>query len=566
MQACPACVEAYQRAKREFRDKCVPALKPRKRPRRSRKLTSCGHVHSYLRHYKPEKSIETFGKGVESIERSSVLASFAAAGFDTPPSPHSDSPWRPSRPASLASAPIAAVHNVLANPHLVEDDDVLEMLLSGLPLSQPLPLPRTPSAGLLALRLHHSRLLREFAELQLSRCTRQSSSLEYQQKALGAVLDSHLGVLASRDRGEVGAATGIRMLYTDQRRDFMEGIAACLRVLSGEAIRDHLVRRANSLSASLDVVHLVCAHLGDAGDHLEGVLAGFKILLERLGAHFWSVGDDKYEEVVLHAILDNPELHEAFETDPLLVSGSTSALDSPWLDWLAPFLLSVAHSPTLFTNSLALVASTFLDRLQQPRLEAHVRTRALQVALALLTDVFLAPSTAPTPSSSTADLVATAPRYPHAAAAAKVLDLHAATIASFAFSATFLAPEWATASETARTFVAGLTRRDGKAVARAVYQLANFSQQHNERERRERKRLQRIAAGDEAAKKERELPPVQPPRVARSRRRCGTRRTPTCARATRAGRPSSSRASRRRPRSRSSRAGRGPSRTSCGRR
>ena len=443
-----------------------------------------------------------------------MLASFAAAGFDTPPTSPSDSSWRPSRSASLAHVPLATVQNVLANSSMFENDDVLEMLLSGLPLPQPLALPRTPSAGLLALRLHHSRLLREFAELHLSRCTKQPTSLEYQRRALGPVLDSHLGVLASRDRGEVGAATGIHMLYTDQRRDFMDGVAACLRVLSGEAIRDHLVRRANSLAASLDVVHLVCAHLGDAGDHLEAVLASFKVLLERLGAHFWSVGDDKYEEVVLHAILDNSELHDAFESDPhLLTSGSSGALDSPWLDWLAPFLLSVAHSPSLFTNSLALVASTFLDRLQQSRFEAVARTRALQVALALLTDVFLAPSAAPTPASSAADLVAAAPRYPHAAAAAKVLDLHAATVASFAFSATFLGPEWAAASEAARTFVAGLARRDGKAIARAVYQLATFAQQHTERERRERKRLQRIAAGDEAAKKERELPPVHPPRV-----------------------------------------------------
>ncbi|GAA6050889.1 hypothetical protein JCM3770_005758 [Rhodotorula araucariae] len=490
LQSCPACVEAYQRAKREFRD-------------------------NYLRLYKPEKSIQTFTKGVEGIELASVLATFAAAGFDTPPTSPSESSWRPSRTATLSSVPLAAVQNVLTNPTIFENGDVLEMLLSGLPVSQPIALPRAPSAGLLALRLHQSRLLREFADMHLARCAREVTALEYRQKELGTVLDSHLGVLASRDRGEVDAATGIRILYTDQRRDFMEGIAACLRVLSGEAIHEHLVRRASSLTAPLDVVHLVCAHLGDAGDHLQGVLAGFKVLLERLGAHFWSVGDEKYEEVVLHAILDNAQLLDAFEIDPFLASASAGGnpLDSPWLDWLAPFLLSVAHSPTLFTNSLALVASTFLDRLQQSRFEAPARTRALQVALALLTDVFLAPSAAPTPSSSSADLVAAVPRYPHAAAAAKVLDLHAATIASFAFSATFIAPEWASAADSGRTFVAGLTKRDGKAVARAVYQLATFAQQHSERERRERKRLQRVAAGDEAAKKEREAPPVQPPRT-----------------------------------------------------
>ncbi|GAA6004582.1 DNA/RNA helicase SEN1 [Rhodotorula paludigena] len=497
MHSCPACVDAYQRAKVEFRE-------------------------NYLRHYKPDKSIQTFTKGVESMESASVLAMFASAGFDVPPSSStSDASWHPTHPASLAAAPPAAVQNVLANSTFYENDDVLEMILSGLPITEPLPLPRSASSGLLALRLHQQRLLRDFADLQLARCTRQASSQDYKKRGLAAVVDSHLGVLASRDRGEPNAATGIRLAYADTRKSFMEGLAVCLSKLSAEAIRDHLVRRAHSLSASLDVVHLVASHLSDTGDHLESVLASFKILLERLGAHFWSVGDDKYEEVVLHAILDNSDFHEAFETDPHLASTSSqNPLDSPWLDWLPPFLLSVAHSPVLFTNSLALIASTFLDRLQQARFDPPARTRALQIALALLTDVFLVSAPAPTPSgsgasttSSSADLVASAPRYPHAAAAAKVLDLHAATLVAFAFSASYTAPEWTAAADCARAFVAGLTKRDGKAIARAVYNLATFSQQHNERDRREKKRLARVAAGDAAAKAEKELPPVNPPRT-----------------------------------------------------
>ncbi|GAA6017752.1 hypothetical protein JCM10207_000484 [Rhodosporidiobolus poonsookiae] len=490
---CPACVEAFQLAKVEFRDR-------------------------YLRHYKPDKSIQTFTNGVENIERTTVLQAFASAGFDVPSASSSqESPFRPAHTAPLAAVPLTAVHNVLVNTRLFEDDDILEMLASGLPLTSPLPLPRNPASGLLALRLHQQRLLREFADTQLARCTPLSSAEHYRAAGVAAVVDSHLGVLASRDRGENSAATGIRLHYTDQRKVFMEGLAACLSKLSAEAIRLNLVRQAKSLSSSLDVVHLVASHLSDAGDHLEGVLACFKVLLERLGAHFWSVGDDKYEEVVLHAILDNPDFHDAFELDPLLAGGSSSGqgpLDSPYLSWLPPFLLSVAHSPTLFTNSLALIASTFLDRLQQPRFDPPARTRALQIALSVLTDVFVIVTTAPSALNGQSDVViAGAPLYPHASAAAKVLDLHASTIASFAFSSQYAGPEWSKAAETAREFVAGIAKRDGKAIARAIYGLSTFSQQQLERDKREKKRLQRITAGDEKAKLEKEAPPVPLPKT-----------------------------------------------------
>ncbi|GAA5892669.1 hypothetical protein JCM6882_000552 [Rhodosporidiobolus microsporus] len=494
ISTCPACAGAFQRAKTEFRDR-------------------------YLRHYKPEASIQNFTKGVDNIERGTVLAAFAAAGFDVPTGSWDaqDSHYHPSHAASLSHAPLPSVQTILTHPRFFENEDVLEMVLSGLPTTAPLPLPRHPSPGLLALRLHHSRLLREFAETQLARCTHQPSSEEYRAGGLGNILDSHLGVLASRDRGEVDAATGIRMHYTDQRKDFMEGIASCLSRLSADAIRVNLLKRANSLSASLDVVHLVASHLGDTGEHLEAVLACFKVLLERLGAHFWSVGDEKYEEVVLHAILDNPDFHDAFETDPLLAAASTSAkgpLDSPWLDWLPPFLLSVAHSPTLFTNSLALIASTFLDRLQQARFDPLARTRALQITLSLFTTVFLetdAPSASNSPSSSDEVVIAPAPTYPHAAAASKVLDLHAAMIANFAFSASFSGHEWTAAVDSARGFSLGMAKRDGKAVSRSIFSLATFSQQQLERERKEKKRLQRIAQGDAKAKQEPEAPPVPTP-------------------------------------------------------
>ncbi|KWU45575.1 hypothetical protein RHOSPDRAFT_32881 [Rhodotorula sp. JG-1b] len=489
MSSCPACVEAFQRAKYEFRE-------------------------HYLRHYKPDKSIETFTNGVENIEYTSVMQAFAAAGFETPPTAGTESQWRPSRVGALASMQPAALHNVLVNPRFYKNEDVLALLAAGYDPAAELELPRRPSAGLLALRLHCDSSLRSLAAKGLARCTRLPSAEWFQQSGMATVVHSHLGVMASRDRGEVDAATGINLPYTDQLREFMDGLASCLEALSPEAISTHLLRKGTSTAAFLDVVHLIASHLGDSGDHLLGVLHAFRVLLDRLGARFWSVGDERYEEVVLHAVLDNSQLHDVLEQEGGLADASKDrVLESPWWNWISPFLLSVAGSANLFVNSLALLASTFLDRLQQQRLDTRARTRALKLALVVFSDVFLGMvQQAATVGRSSAEVIAAAPRYPHAAAADKVLELHSATLTQFAFAAGFATAEWSAARDEARTFVAGIMRRDGKAVSRAVYRIANFAQQTAAWQRREEKRLQRVAAGDAAAAKEPEAPAIPTPR------------------------------------------------------
>ncbi|GEM11057.1 tRNA-splicing endonuclease [Rhodotorula toruloides] len=515
MGSCPACVRAYQTAKANFRDEWIVSTDSSKGL-----ALILASVHSYLRHYKPDKSIQTFTNGVEAMEIASVMRAFAAAGFDTPPNNAAGevSTWRPSRRARLNDVAEAAVENVFSNPRLFEKDEVVEMLLSGVDSHdfRPLALPPMPSAGLLAFRLHFDHGLRAIADLQLRQCKAQPDADAFRKQGLASVIDSHLGVLASRDRDELNAPTGIRMHYTDERNDFMGGLASCLWSLSAEAIKQVLVRKPTSLSASLDVVHLVAAHLADRGDHLVSVVDCFTVLLERLGTDFWSVGDEKYEEVVLHAILDNDDFHEAFaeQAHQQAATSEAQTYDTSWLAWLPPFLASVAQSPAFFTNALAIITSTFLDRLQQSRFDPLVRTAALRLAVGILSDVFIS-NTASAPSNSSSEVVAVAPRYPHAAAAAKILDLHAATLASFAFSASYATTtEWGSAVELARSFVGGVLKRDGRTIARAVYNLATFSQNHHEHERRERKRLQLLASGDSRAKKDPQPAPVPTPNVA----------------------------------------------------
>ncbi|GAA5875105.1 hypothetical protein JCM16303_005010 [Sporobolomyces ruberrimus] len=491
MSTCPSCVEAYQRSKRECLDR-------------------------YLRLYKPDKSVQNFQTGVENIERNGLFETFASAGFDVPTS-STDLDYHPTRRSSLASIALTSVQTVLANPELYESENVVDMFASGLPLSTPLRLPPRPSAGLLAFRLHQSQALREFAQTQLDQCTCEVTSEEYRANGIGRVMDSHLGVMASRDRGDTGAATGIHMFYTIGKKEFWEGLAACLRVLSADAIRENLLNRTTASAAGLNAVKQVAGHLGDSQDpdldYFAQVCTCLKILLDKLGSHFWPSNDDSYPETVLHSVLGNPLFLSAFADDPRLSAPSSTPLDTPWLEWIPSYLLSVAHSPALFTDALALIASTFLDTLQRDRFDFPSRTRAIQTALAVLTDVFVSTNTSSKSSTSKdVEIISSAPRYPHASSATKVLDLHARFIARLAFSTDHKTPEWSQASSAAKLFLAGLMKRDSLTIAKGIISLAQYSQEYQDREKREKRRLEKVAAGDAQAKAEPASPPPVPPK------------------------------------------------------
>lgn len=323
--------------------------------------------------------------------------------------------------------------------------------------------------------------------MQLDACDVVSAE-QYATNRLGVVIDSHLGVLGSRDREADGeASSGIRFDYTVQRRPFWQGLAATLAVLSPDSIRANLVRR-----GPLDVVHFVTGHVADAGDHLEAVLAAFKILLSSLGAHFWAAGDDDYAETVLHSLLDNPDFERAF------VELSSGSPDQPFLDWLPPFLTSVAHSPELFPKTLAIVTSTFLDRFQKLRFDPSPRTIAIQLAVNVLTEIFVTETRA---TSMTFEPIVV--RWPHARDAAKVLDLHAGFLAQLAFTSEYAKEPWTKASHAAVVFVGKVAEKDGRGLAENVYTLARYGQAVKDEEARtraeEKAALRKGAAKDKAS-------------------------------------------------------------------
>lgn len=441
----------------------------------------------YLDPFKPAKGIDGFFKSISRVEIRGMLDALHHAGFAASSSIDDDS-FVPPASINLAVAPIPLTFNCLANVNFTRNRRLVDIIASGLPLSKPLPLPPIVLPGLVNLLFNPNQLLREFARLQLDGCQLISPE-HYKETQIDLMVSSYLSKLAEKD-GAGSAGTEEVPQHVQTNREFWQAIAAMLQVISPDVIRSHLL-----LPGPLNIVFLVAGHLGDVGDHLEFVLASFRTLLISLGSQFWSAGGKGYAEVVLHSVLDN----RAFEAAFILVSSSST--DQPLFDWLPPFLSSVAHSTELFPTSLAIVATTFLDRFQKDRFEVAPRTIALELTLNVFTEILL--SSRP----SYENILGSPPpiSWPHAHHAVKVLELHATFLAQLAFSREYSHESYRRASEAALSFIGNITGKDTTALVDNVYALGRFEVDLKTMERKK-------AAEEKAAKKARDSgKPVPPP-------------------------------------------------------
>lgn len=456
------------------------------------------YICRYLSILRPEKAVDNFFAGIRKWEIKFILDALHEAGLASSISSEDDS-FVPPSSINLSSVNIATVYHILVNNDCIQNQRIINILASALPIPSPLNLPRILSPGLIALALNSNSLLREFAVTQLDLCDIITAQ-QYREGGLGFVVDSILSTLIIRDRGDINQAvveSGSNLNnYVSEKRDFWKGLATLLNVLSPDVIRTFLMR-----PGELGIVNLVNRHLGDSGDHLEFVLAAFKVLLVAVGAHVWSDnGGQGYTETVLHSVLDNPTFESAF------MKSSSSSPEQPYLDWLPPFLASVAHSSDLFPNSLAIVASTFLDRFQKSRFEPGPRTIALELALHIFDEVFLS-----TPKA-TETMGPIVQPWPHSQQASKVLDLHSLFLAQLAFSKEYSENDsFQKASNAALSFVGRFELRDSRNLVENIYALGKYGINLKEQEAGKALEIKLARKAVEAGKARPAVPPPPPP-------------------------------------------------------
>ncbi|KAK4047450.1 hypothetical protein OIO90_006196 [Microbotryomycetes sp. JL221] len=450
LHTCALCVEAFQHAKTEL-------------------------INDFLSLIKPQQAIEKFRQGIERIEIDMVRHAFDQAGL-TAPSTSS---------TKLDSVPLAVVHNCLVNPLVFQQRDIVDAINNALPVANDtLPLPGSTTAGLLAWRLHKADKVRTWCHEQLSHCDK-ATSQQMQHNQLLQVMQAHLNELSNNDRGRPDSTTSdssnaLSIEYTQDKVAFWQGLADCLNALSTEAVQDHLVssssfRQSLNEKQTLDVVQLVVSHLSDTGDHLTQVLSCFNMLITQLGSQLWKRNADRYEEVVLHAILDNPKFEDLFTQQTI------QEQQQDMFSWLEPLLDSVAQDQHLFQNSIAIIMSSLFDKLQHLRLSVEARTEAIKLGVKLLNNVFLSNLKPQSLSKTTTtdDVIVSATnqnvRFPHAEAIIKILDLYAGFLCRIAFHPQFGSLEWTNVRRLTRTFVRQMLQQDGRNITESVYNLGKFN-------------------------------------------------------------------------------------------
>ena len=405
-------------------------------------------AHSYLTRSKSDKAIAAFMDALERIEAQSVIALFAQAGHHIPPS---DAPPPAPPPQIVTIVPTVAIYSVLVNVRLFQNDQVVALVKSALPL-RPIALPPIVSPGLVAFLAHEYGAINHWARSQMKLC-REVIAAEYTPHQVEIAVNSHLHVLGCRARGEDDTRASLNFPYTTTRLPFWEATQLILSKLPSEIIKSRLVRK----GSQGDIVRLVATHLGDQREHFPAVLGSWKALLEKLGSSIWAVGDGSYHEVVLHSILDN----SLFESEFMQLSRVDQST-SPFTSWIRHFLLSVALLPDAFKTSLAMLTQTFLDRFQKQRFPVIPRNLAVDFACILLNQVFVKDSFNPSTP------------WPYADEGDSNIDLHIPFLAQLAFSPQYSAEEWKLGSNAALRLISNIAARDSRRLVENTYALAEY--------------------------------------------------------------------------------------------
>lgn len=218
-----------------------------------------------------------------------------------------------------------------------------------------------------------------------------------------------------------------------------------------------------------ELVRLVCSHLGDTGSHWAAVLHTFAALLDKCQSHLWGGEDPAYSGIVMHAILDNPQLEISMQSKKDVFG------------WAIPFIDSVKETPLLQPH-LSAILNILCVRLQLPRFEVEFRVAGARAGVRLLLKVFVSGLNHSPLSSRLQNIKA------------DILEVHMPFLSRISFTQPYacllsssrtLSPTeqndrleehraWIKVSTEARRLVGHLLKQDNRAIASYQLELADY--------------------------------------------------------------------------------------------
>ncbi|PFH53903.1 hypothetical protein AMATHDRAFT_705 [Amanita thiersii Skay4041] len=200
-----------------------------------------------------------------------------------------------------------------------------------------------------------------------------------------------------------------------------------------------------------DFCHLIVGHLHDNGPQFAGVLRSFLLLLKRLGDQFWSDESSEYPQVVFDAVKDNPSF------TMLLAAVDISKEKSWYLTWFSEFLHTLRALP-VFDEVLAKLVGFLCEEMQHERFK-EARPFIMNSAMRLLDNTL----------HRQVDEGATV-----MTSVSHVIDIHAETFVSLAFSRSYLDEIWRTARASSRALISRVLIQDIEQISSVITALCTI--------------------------------------------------------------------------------------------
>lgn len=380
--------------------------------------------------------------------------------------------------------PIPLVYNVLVDQAMYSQPDILSLLAERVPLislrQEDWPTNLSVPAGLLFMQVHKTSKLRNWAVRALAFFKPVSmSAWERAGIQLPKTVVEIYETLARRDRsiksGVQSATEPLSLpaqIATDPKA-FWSGLYNVISVLDADVLRAYF----SGGGDKIDIVRLLCGHLGDRGEHWLEVLRCFRLLLKKLDQDTWrNVLDRKgkgkatldidgeidlgYVGARLHDALDNDSFSATLQGVPQLAYPDQAAQLSALFGWIQPFLSSLRAS-YLFTPIFSIVLGRLLAEYgQKAHYDDRIQARSIQVATETCLNLFGSPEGG---SDGIAEQLNQA---------VSELDRHVTIIAKVAFDRAIARSEiWREASTAARAFAGTMATRDAQSIRKYIYAL-----------------------------------------------------------------------------------------------
>ncbi|EPQ54489.1 hypothetical protein GLOTRDRAFT_42828 [Gloeophyllum trabeum ATCC 11539] len=430
MSRCPACVEARELAKTRSR-------------------------HTYFGAFSDD-ILQGFYRSVDEWEISLALSSLRDAGIDV------ESP--DSGQTTLSDLPSGIVYLIFCNLAVFQDKRVQPLVMAKVP---PAPIldwpPRVPPAGLLLLALCDRQNARTWARCQLQRYRVAPISSDRFIGSHEKIVYPIIAAVASTghvdappspasltrvslDSNSGNAGAAITFAFAEDADALWAGFAVVMRYLPAHVMHP-------SILCNIDIRHIIIGHLHDTGSRFIDVFRCLWYLTERCESLLWRDEGADYPQIVFDAVKDNRSFIEIFQNPAILAS-------KPWvLAWFSRFMTTIWEMP-LFGDVLAKVTDLMCEELQHDRFEG-TRSETMTFVMKLLSTLF----------SKSADKEHLRQRT----AISAVVDIHAHTLVSVAFSHNYGDSKWRDSRIAARGLVKDLLLKDVQDVAEAITSLCKFN-------------------------------------------------------------------------------------------